>query len=178
MMKQYLVVDLQGFKDYKNDFIVKEFALANNEYTKMFLVKPPFAYSELTPVEKKHVNWIEKNRGIFWREGFIDMHEFKKVIKPYLQNCEIFVKGSEKIQWVKDICKECNVTNVEEMGCPNLKTLDEINYNNIKSIVSVSGDVWWDHPISKFNDLKCINHRKICALKHVILLRNWIEKNQ
>lgn len=159
MTKQYLVVDLQGFKDYKNDFIVKEFVLATRYYTQMFLVKPPFAYSTLTSDEKRHVNWIERNRGIYWREGFIDMRMFKNIVKPYLQNREVFVKGNEKIQWVKDLCSDCEVIDVTELGCPNLKTLDECHYMN-KNPTSKSGDVWWDYPVFSYDDYKCINHKK------------------
>lgn len=180
MMNQNIVVDLQGFKDSKNKFIIKEFALATKEYTQMFLIKPPYAYSTLSPEEKKHVIWIQRNRGIYWKEGFIDVRVFKKIVKPYLENKSIFVKGNEKVKWVKELCPDCNVFDIAEMGCPNLTTLSELYCKNRhpKSNETNDGDVWWDHP-SGINNVcyNCVYHKKMCALKNVILLKHWIGDN-
>lgn len=149
-----IFVDLQGFKSKDNQFIVKELAIATKEHTQVFLVKPPYAYSTLSQEEKKQVKWLEINRGIFWSEGFIDYREFKRIIPSYLQNKNIFVKGLEKIYWIKDLCKNCNV--IEIPGCVNLSLLQN------------------EYSTNSFN---CINHKKQCALKNVLCLSKWYYSN-
>lgn len=156
MNQQPIFVDLQGFKDSKNEFIIKELAIATNDWTQVFVVKPPYAYSTLTKEEKKQVNWLERNRGIFWSEGFIDYKEFGRFIQLYLENKSIFVKGCEKVKWIKKICENCNITDFGEKGCPNLTVL---------------------HEKYKSCELNCIIHKKQCALKNSICLRKWYFDN-
>lgn len=156
MEPQSIFVDLQGFKNSKNEFIIKELAIATKDWTQVFIVKPPYAYSTLTKEEKKQVNWLERNRGILWSEGFIDNREFKRLIQLYLENKNIFVKGCEKVKWVKKICENCNIVDLGEKGCPNLSMLQE-KYKNC--------------------ELNCISHKKQCALKICICLRKWFYDN-
>lgn len=158
MKSNVMFVDMQGFKDFKNHFILKELAIATEGYTQTFLVKPPYPYNNLTTEEKKHVNWIEKNRGIYWSEGYIDCYEFKRLIKKILENKKIIVKGEEKIVWLKNLCTNCEVVDIGGKGCPNLKTLYK------KFIISNSS----------FN---CNFHFKYCALKNVICLKKWYKEN-
>lgn len=151
-----IFADLQGFKTSENDFIVKEFALATIEWTQVFLVKPPYAYASQSSEEKRQTNWIERNRGIFWSEGFIDYREFKRIIPLYLEDQNIVIKGHEKIKWIKNLCEDCNIVELGDKGCPNLMSLHE-KYKNC--------------------DLNCINHKKQCALKNVCCLRKWYYDN-
>lgn len=104
---KFLIVDVQGFKNLQNEFIIKEIAIATTDHTQTFLIKPPYSYIKLTKTEKQHVSWIEKNRGFFWSEGYIDYREFKRIIFPYLNNKNILVKGNEKKKWVGDLCENC-----------------------------------------------------------------------
>lgn len=157
MNASYIFVDLQGFKDMNNDFIVKEMSLALSNHTQTFLVKPPYAYSTLSNNEKKHVSWIEKNRGIYWKQGYIDYREFKRIAYKLLKNKNIFVKGLEKVKWIKELCSECNVENIEDKGCNNFFTL----YSKYCKGVS-------------FN---CNFHVKECALKNVICIKKWYLEN-
>lgn len=158
MNPNHYIVDVQGFKDKENNFIVKEFALATEEYTHVFLVKPPFPFSRLTDKERRQVLWIEKQYGITWSEGFIDYREFKRIVKPYLENKKIIVKGFEKIKWIKELCSNCSVTDIGEKGCPKFSILYE-SFCNHKS---------------KFT---CANHLKHCALKNVICIKKWYIDN-
>lgn len=157
MNPEYSFVDLQGFYNYKNDFIVKEFAIATKDFTQIYLVKPPYNFSTLTDSEKRQVRWLERNRGIYWREGFVDYLEFKRLIKPVLLDKTLFVKGYEKINWVKKLSPFCSVIDIEEQGCPNLETLCK-KYDKDK----------------KFN---CFNHKNVCALKNVLCVKRWYYDN-
>lgn len=151
-----IIVDLQGFKDSKNKFIVKEIAISTQEYTQIFLVKPPYSFSRLSSEEKKQVKWIENNRGITWSEGFIDYQELKRTIIPYLFKKNIMTKGSEKIKWIQELCKSCNTIDIGEKGCPNFLKL---------------------HTLYKEFNFNCVNHKKYCALKNVLCIKKWYEDN-
>lgn len=155
-----LFVDLQGFKNDNNGFIVKELALATNEYTQIFLIKPPFPYRCLTSSEKKCVKWIENNLGYRWADGHIDFIQFKRIIVPYLENKLVFVKGLEKSKWIKDLCDICTVKNIEDIGCPSLMQLFK-TYN------------------SQFIDFSCVTHKtNYCALRNVLCIKKWFKNNQ
>lgn len=157
-MENFLFVDLQGFKNYKNQFIVKEFALAMPEYTQTFLIKPPYNFLKLRSDERKQVEWIENNRGILWSEGYIDYREFRRIIKPVLFKQNVFVKGQEKVKWVRELCDSCNIVDLGEKGYPNFSKLyKKYIKDNVK--------------------LNCFAHQNHCALKNVICVRNWFYDN-
>lgn len=158
MKSDMMIVDLQGFKDSENRFIIKELAIATTEYTQSFLVKPPYPYQKLSIEEKKHVNWIEENRGIFWNEGYINYREFRRIIKEILSNKKIIVKGEEKIKWLSELCSNCVIIDFGNKGCPKFLKLFNKFYN------------------AEVN-LNCSFHSKYCALKNVIYLRKWYIEN-
>lgn len=155
MNQDTIILDVQGFKDLCNDFIVKELAFATRDYTQLFLVKPPYLFKYLTTDEKRQVKWLEKNRGIQWNEGYIDYREFRRIIVPYLENKDIIVKGLEKVKWIKDLCENCNVSDLGEKNCPNLSVL----YNKY-----CDGN----------NNLNCTKHLKNCALKNVLCIKKYL----
>lgn len=159
MNADIVIVDLQGFKDYQNQFILKEFAILINGYSQIFLVKPPYAFTKLTKEERKRVQWLENDRGIYWSEGFIDYREFKQVIKPYLNKKKILVKGLEKIKWIKNFHENCEIIDMGENGCPNFAKLCD------------------EYEKSKNLNLNCVYHKNKCALKNVICLEKWCKDN-
>lgn len=156
MKGDIIIVDLQGFKDSENRFIIKELAIAAAEYTQSFLVKPPYPFRKLSIEEKRHVNWIEKNRGILWHEGYINYREFRRIIKDILNNKKVIVKGEEKIKWLSELCSNCEIIDFGSNGCPKfLKLYDKFD----------------------MGEVNCIFHSKCCALKNVIYLRKWYIEN-
>lgn len=153
-MSSSIFVDIQGFKDCQNNFIIKEFALSTKEFTLVYLIKPPYSYLKLSSDEKRRVKWIEKNRGIYWSEGNIDYREFKRLVIPILQNRTIIMKGLEKQKWIKELCDNCFLIDIEEKGSPNFASLYE-SYCECKS---------------SFN---CFSHKNACALKNAICIKKW-----
>lgn len=151
-----IFVDLQGFKNYRNEFIVKELAVVTTQWTQVFLVKPPYAYTTLSVEEKKQIKWMERNHGILWSQGFIDYREFKRLIPLYLKNKNILIKGHEKVKWIKSLCENCNIQEIGDKGCPKLLTLHE-SYKNC--------------------DLNCVFHKNQCALKNACCLLKWYYDN-
>lgn len=157
-MQDYIFVDLQGFKWSNNEFIIKEFALATNEFTQVFLVKPPYPFSRLSPHENRHVTWLEKNYGILWREGFIDHREFKRIIVNYLKDKTIFVKGTEKVQWVKHLSPSSTVLDLDEN--------QQYSFRHLYEKYCIKSDVY-----------NCVHHKKMCALKNVICIKKCYSDN-
>lgn len=153
------IVDVQGFKTGTNNFILKEFAVAYDNRIQVFLYKQPYPFYDLTTTERRQVSWIERNRGIFWKEGHIPYSNHKDHIIPILANKKIYTKGLEKVSWIKEISKNNNVFNLEDQACPNLVSL----YDKY----SMSDDVY-----------SCIYHSNICALKNVMCLNKWCKENK
>lgn len=158
MKADTLIVELQGFKDNLNNFIVKELAIVSQDHTQTFLVKSPYSYHYLTSEEKKQVRWLERNRGIYWSEGYIDYKEFHRVIIPYLENKKIITKGMEKIKWIKELCANCEVIDIGDKGCPNFMKLKQ-KYCKDKT------------------DFNCVNHKKNCALNNAVCIKKWYDDN-
>lgn len=154
MKSNTIFVDVQGFKNQSNEFIVKELAIATQEHTHIFLIKPPYPFSALTEEERKRVWWIENNRGYRWSEGYIDYREFRRIIKPYLKDRTIIVKGEEKVKWVQELCDHNNVLDITDKGLPNLNSLNKLYCNDIFIY-------------------NCFIHRKCCALKNVLCIKKW-----
>jgi hypothetical protein len=100
------------------------------------------------------VIWLEKNHGILWREGYVDHREFRRIIANHLNNQNIFVKGFEKIKWVKDLCDNCTVIDLGEHDCPNFLYL-------------------YEKYLNKSSAYNCVHHKKKCALKNVICIKKW-----
>lgn len=151
-----VIVDVQGFKTESNEFIVKEIAIACRNQIAVFLIKPPYPFYSLTKKERLQVSWIERNRNIYWKEGFIAYSNFAQHIVPYLEDKNIYVKGSEKVLWLKNVVNHDNVFNLEDKNCPSFKKLFD-DYG--KSITIYS----------------CLYHSNVCALRNVTCLRKWIE---
>lgn len=155
---RHIFVDLQGFKTKENEFIVKEFAYSTQEYTQVFLIKPPFRFSKLTESEKRQTRWIEKHLGILWHEGYVDYREFRRLIDNHLKDKTIFVKGMEKIKWINELHPNCTVIDLGEKDVPNLQEL----YKKYCSNDCI------------FN---CVYHKKSCALKNVLCIKKWYSEN-
>lgn len=155
----HYIADVQGFKDGENNFIIKELALAAEEFTIVFSIKPPFPYSRLSDKERRQVSWIENKYGFSWSDGYIDYREFKRVIIPYLENKKILVKGLEKVRWIKELCSNCFVTDIDEKECPNLSVMYKIFFDDR----------------SKNN---CLSYTKHYSLNNVICIKKWYMKNK
>lgn len=152
----FYFVDLQGFKNDKNEFIVKEFAIATITWSQTFLVKPPYSSTKLNFEEKKQTKWLERNRGILWDEGFIGYTEFLRTITRYIENKNVMVKGVEKMKWVKSLCSNCIIHNIEDTGCPNFSIL---------------------HDKYKMHSLNCPYHERQCATKNALCIGKWYLEN-
>ena len=100
------VVDIQGFKQPPNEFVVKELAIAplySNVKPGVYLFKPPIEWCRL-PVKYKSQNcWLERNyHGLFWSSGEPPYEELENVLRSSPHDASVvYVKGLEKKQWLE-----------------------------------------------------------------------------
>lgn len=155
------IVDIQGFRTETGEFIIKEVAILYNKKIQLFLFKPPFPFHNLTKAERKQVSWIERNRKIYWREGFVPYSNYQSYITDILRDKCVYVKGSEKVLWLKNILENCNsnIFNLEDKGCSSLLSLHN-QYKFCQDLFS------------------CICHDSVCALKNVLCLNKWCDDNK
>lgn len=156
-MPAIIIIDVQGFKQKKNNqFILKELAiLTSGNQVQHYIFKPPFPYKDLTLAEKKQVRWLQHNfHGFRWDDGDIPYHSICGVADRLLRDKIIYVKGCEKIQWLKQIFgNKLIIYDAEEEGCPKLTTEDE-------------------------SEPSCIVHKGQCALKNVFIIRKFLNKTE
>lgn len=155
----FFVVDFQGFGVFNKDFILKELALLYDGHHYHFIVTPPCNLNQLPITLKRQAHWLYKNyHGLSWNGGQIHFKKVKQFLRNKIQSGTIYVKGTEKANWLRGILNNENVEvkNIEDcfLNCPNLSELKR-NYPN---------------------QIKCQNHSNCCALQNVYLLNNFISK--
>lgn len=154
-----VIIDVQGFKLETNEFIVKEIAILYENKIQVLLIKPPFPYHELTRQERRQVNWIQRNRNIYWNEGVVSYSHYQKLITNIARDKCVYTKGLEKVLWLQYILENNNINNLEDQGCPSLLSLFD-QYLNCQDLYS------------------CIYHEKVCALRNVLCLKKWCFENK
>jgi len=124
------ILDFQGFKDEKNDFIIKELAILSTDGEKyeLHLFQPPHAFNQLSKDLQKQVIWLEKQfHGLYWSSGHRDYRELKDVFRGIDLSGTIYVKGVEKQRYAVKLLSDFNVNviNLEDIGCPSLSVLKQ-----------------------------------------------------
>ena len=115
------VIDMQGFKQPVNDYILKELAivpLTQDVEPHVFTFKPPFPWRRLTDKYKKENMWLQCNyHGIPRDAGQVPYDLVGKVIKECLDDVKkVYVAGSVQKKWLERF--ELNVYDIMEFGYP------------------------------------------------------------
>lgn len=163
-MEEWMLLDVQGFKDNNNRFIVKEIYVETKNLQFHDIIKSPAIIEK--SLDKKHrreSNWLTKNyHGISWRDGYITINELRRTLYPiFNDNMHIYVKGEEKIVWIKEIMEN------ERLICKNV----EIDFD----VLPEERDKCWP----------CVKHKYVtntikthCALENVKLLKKWFMRHK
>lgn len=146
-------VDVQGFKNNSNKFILKEIAVLTNNSSFHDVIRSPFSIEHLNAKQKKQTKWLTNNyHGIDWNDGTLSMTKLRKIIEPMLHQKVIFVNGSEKIQWIRFILGDKkNRIKILDLNCVNQTR----KYKNKR--------ICKKHSIENF----------CCALENVIVLAEY-----
>lgn len=151
-------IDVQGFNGPYNSFILKEIALLNdqNEF-QHFIIHSPYNFNNLPPfLQSRAYNVYQKHHGLEWSAGFTPLEAIIVQFSEILKGHDIYVKGSSKIKWIRDLFRLDENTNVRDLieeGCPNIENLRR-TFPNIQ---------------------RCIVHHGVCALQNVSLFKMYME---
>jgi len=96
---EYVIIDMQGFRDNSNKFILKEIAiLSSNDEIQHFIIRSPYSWHYLDAKAKTTNKWLTKNHhGLQWSDGKTHFCDVIKFLKCFVYNFKIiYVKGKEK----------------------------------------------------------------------------------
>jgi hypothetical protein len=129
MSGRTVICDIQGFRGFRNEFIIKELAFLSTSGGKAqtYIFKSPYQLAVLPEIQQKVASWVKRFvHGIDWNEGYIPYQELKNVIDRVLRNYKtVLVKGLEKKMVIENIMsdKSINVIDMESMCCPKINDL-------------------------------------------------------
>lgn len=158
MFPSIVIVDVQGFKIGVNKFVFKEIVILYTEdFFCHYFVESPFKYNTLSPALKRQADYLTKHyHGIKWNTGGISIAEVKQNLKKHLccDNTSIYVKGKEKIYWLRDIIDNKNdrIFDLDEIISSSLTTLKQ-QYTLIDA---------------------CGFHDGVCALQNAQILNKYL----
>jgi len=154
------VVDLQGFSEPRNSFVVKELAILCAGMVKplTFTFAPPFPWHDLPPEYKRRNAWVERHyTGLKWNSGTIPYNRIEDILNSNLKDIEvIYVKGREKASWLRTHLKPYH--HVIE----NLENDYDDDDDTIPSLRKLTNT--------------CLHHKKkfMCAADNVRALSQWV----
>lgn len=151
-----IIIDFQGFKDEKNNFIVKELALGGFFAGKLisptrYLFEAPYNFRHLPRRIQISNQWLTRNfHGLDWNDGNI---RYERLVDILLLETEkysvIACKGLEKAQFLMWLLNR-EVVNLDEM----------------------IGRRLCDLPAA---DVGCYHGNK-CAVENVVRISGWMKK--
>ena len=121
------VVEFHGFKDNYNRFIVKELAVASENFQVQLVFKAPYEQNVLTERCRKTVWWLERNFHLInWGEGSVPYDEgfIRGLLKPFNS---VHTKGLEKADFLREFHPNVNIIadNVVSSECTVRCTLPQ-----------------------------------------------------
>jgi len=124
MLKDTVSIDVQGFFDNNNNFILKEIGIVfekDPNLNNSFLIEPPYDFTLLNTKSRKTAIWLTNtHHKIFWNDGENSFPQTRKYLRTITSGKQIICKGVEKKRFLQTFFGSRQLINVEEMGCPSL----------------------------------------------------------
>lgn len=118
--RNFVFVDVQGFKSYRDRFICKEICLVSDEDFYHAIIYPPYPFEKMPAHYKRQAKWLYKQfHGLTYDCGYVHMIQVIQDVYPKLMKKTVVVKGAEKVKWIKHIFRNCG-----EIECLNFDDLD------------------------------------------------------
>lgn len=101
------VIDMQGFKQMGDDYILKELAfvaVSEDSDPVVILFKEPFSWRKLTPKYQEENIWLVRNHhGISWRSpAGLKYTEIGNVLRETLRDAtKVYVRGQLRKKWLE-----------------------------------------------------------------------------
>jgi len=98
-MKDTVLIDVQGFFDNYNNFILKKIGTVfqkDPHLNKSFLIEPPYDFTLLNTIPRKTAIWLTNtHHNIFWNDGEKCFPQNRKYLRTITNEKEIICKGVE-----------------------------------------------------------------------------------
>lgn len=125
------VLDIQGFKQPVNDYIVKELAIVplnQKEKSKVYLFQPPFPWRRLTDKYKQENTWLEQYyHGISWKAGSVPYNLVGETLRENLADAtKVYVLGSIYKSWLERFKFKFEIVNIAEHGYPSMDRITRL----------------------------------------------------
>ena len=118
--KDWIFVDIQGYKVNRNRFMCKEICLIDGIGTFYSIIKSWYPFKKLLFWYKRQIEWITKHfHGLIYECGSLRINEMRKIVYSRLLDKIVIVKGAEKVEWMKYLFR-----NYGEIDCRNIKYFD------------------------------------------------------
>ena len=123
------IVDMQGFKQGENEYVLKELAIVPLFETcepLHVLVKQPFSWRKLTEKCKEENIWLQHNyHGIRWKSSGIEYCQIGKILREALHDAtKVYVQNQLKAEWLKRFkFPVCNISTLEFSSKPKCVTV-------------------------------------------------------
>jgi len=123
MLKDTVSIDVQGFFDNNNNFILKEIEIVfeKDPNLNIFLIEPPYDLALINTKSRKTAIWLTNtHHKIFWNDGENNFPQTRSYLRTITSGKQIICKGVEKKRFLQMIFGSRQLINIEEMGCPSL----------------------------------------------------------
>lgn len=163
--KDFVYVDIQGYRRPKNYLVCKEFCLLDDYgYEYHAIVKPSIPLKRLPSHYRRQAEWVLNNHHkIQYSHGDVDPFELRDRMYPKLQNKIIWVKGEDKIRWLKYMFR-----NHGEIECFNIDSMD--------FDISLKPDEPFE--VCDYHDYLYYGTKQgPCALSSALLIQDLVNKN-
>ena len=156
-----VVLDFEGFRN-KSGFLVKEVAIATDNFIDIISFLPPNSYRTLSSSDQKSYQWVSKFlHGLLWETGEYPYCYLQQIIDSIILRFTLavfYAKGKEKTSTLTELQK--NVINLETLSCPKVEHLK----------------LYRATPICNLHALSCPKRQKSrhCARKKAPLFYHWL----
>jgi len=105
MLKDTVSINVQGFFDNNNNFILKEIWIVfekNPNLNNSFLIEPPYDFNLLNTKSRKTAIWLANtHHKIFWNDGENSFPQTGKYLRTIKSGKQIICKGVEKKRFLQ-----------------------------------------------------------------------------
>ena len=113
------IVDMQGFKQSTNDYVLKELAilpLEKDSEPLVFLFQEPYNWRRLIDRHKSKNAWLERHyHGLSWKSDEIPYVNIGEILRECLHDAtKVFVRGRIRKELLK--CFKLIVIDIYELG--------------------------------------------------------------
>lgn len=119
-VKKFIIIDFQWYRFNSHTLIPKELASCDGEFRRShFIFKPVMSFGAMAVEDQRVARYaFSQCHGLKWEDGYVNAGTFDEVVKRLCMCVDVvFVKGREKLEFLKCIVDKCivNLVDVEKI---------------------------------------------------------------